>query len=105
MNGKMFWGMFAVTQLLGSLSLATGSPHGNPIGLAAGMVLLFPGSIFAVFAIDKLGIQAGYISILVSAVLFLAAAAQNIKRECYGDFAPPTETCSVLPNQQRHALC
>ena len=66
----MFWGMFAVTQLLGSLSLATGSPHGNPIGLAAAMVLLFPGSILGVFALDKLGIQAGYIAILVSAVLF-----------------------------------
>jgi hypothetical protein len=70
MNGKMFWGMFAVTQLLGSLSLATGSPHGNPIGLVAAMVLLFPGSILGVFALDKLGIQAGYIAILVSAVLF-----------------------------------
>ena len=70
MNGKMFWGMFAMTQLLGSLSLATGSPHGNPIGLVAAMVLLFPVSILGVFALDKLGIQAGYIAILVSAVLF-----------------------------------
>jgi hypothetical protein len=61
--------MFAVTQLLGSLSLVTGSPHGNPIGLVAAMVLLFPGSILGVFVLDKLGIQTGYISILVSAAL------------------------------------
>jgi len=65
----MFWGMFAVTQLLGPLSLATGSPHGNPIGLVAAMVSPFPGSMLGVFALDKLGIQDGYIAILVSVVL------------------------------------
>jgi len=65
----MFWEMFAVTQLLGPLSLATGSPHGNPIGLVAAMVSPFPGSMLGVFALDKLGIQDGYIAILVSAVL------------------------------------
>lgn len=64
----MFWGLFAVTQLLGSLGLATSSPHGNPVGLIAAMVLLFPGSILGLLALDKLGVQFGYIAILVSAV-------------------------------------
>jgi hypothetical protein len=69
MNQRMFWGVFSVTQLLGSLSLATGSPHGNPLGLLAATVFLFPGSILGLFALDKLGIQFGYVSILVSAFL------------------------------------
>ena len=67
MKRTMFWGIFAVAQLLSVLSLATGSPHGNPVGLIAATILLFPGGILGLFVLDKLGIQFGYISILASA--------------------------------------
>jgi hypothetical protein len=69
MNLTKYWGAFALTQLLGSLSLATGSPHGSPLGLIAATAFLFPGSILGLLALDKLGIQFGYVSILASAFL------------------------------------
>jgi len=67
MKRTTFWSIFAATQLFGALSLATGSPHGNPLGLFAAMVLLFPGSILGLLALDRLGINFGYVSILLSA--------------------------------------
>jgi hypothetical protein len=67
MSRTTFWAIFAATQLLGALSLATGSPHGNPLGLVAATILLFPGSILGMFALDRLGINFGYASILLSA--------------------------------------
>lgn len=70
MNRKVFWVVFAVTQLVGALGLATGSPHGNPFGLVAMMIFLFPGSILGLWTLDKLGIQFGYVSILASSFLF-----------------------------------
>jgi len=69
LNRRKFWGVFALTQLLGSVSLVTGSPHGNPVGLIAATALLFPGSILGLLVLDKLGIQFGYTSILMSAAL------------------------------------
>ncbi len=42
MNQRVYGKTFAVAQLLGSLSLVSGSPHGNPLGLIAAMVLLSP---------------------------------------------------------------
>jgi hypothetical protein len=67
MKRATFWGIFAATQLLGALGLATGSPHGNPLGLVVAMVLLFPGSILGLLALDRLGINFVYTSILLSA--------------------------------------
>ena len=69
-NRRVFWGVFAVTQLVGALGLATGSPHGNPFGLVAMLIFWFPGSILGFWTLDKLGIQFGYVSILVSSFLF-----------------------------------
>ena len=84
MKRATFWSIFAVTQLLGALGLATGSPHGNSLGLFAAMVLLFPGSILGLFALDRLGINFGYTSILLSAfpinIIFWCAFAFALAR-------------------------
>ena len=54
MNWKAFWTVFGLTQFLGSLGAATGSPHGNPLGLALMMILLFPGSTLCWWVLDVL---------------------------------------------------
>jgi hypothetical protein len=57
MTHKTFWGVFALTQLVGSLGVATGSPHGNPFGLLLALIFLFPGSLLCWPILDKLAIQ------------------------------------------------
>ena len=53
---RMFWGIFVAAQLMGVLGVATGSPHGNPLGLVFMMLFLFPGSILCWYAFEMLKI-------------------------------------------------
>jgi hypothetical protein len=69
MNRKVFWGIFAATQLVGMLGVATGSPHGNPLGLVVAMIFLFPGSILGLFILDALAIPIGYGGIITASLL------------------------------------
>ena len=57
MKWRTFWGIFAVTQLVGALGLGTGSVHGNPLGLLVGFILLFPGSTLCWLILDKLRVM------------------------------------------------
>jgi hypothetical protein len=57
MTHKTFWGAFALTQLVGSLGLATGNPHGNPFGLLLALIFLFPGSLLCWPILDKLAVH------------------------------------------------
>jgi hypothetical protein len=57
----------------------SGSPHGNPIGVIAAFVFLFPGGIASLFILDGLGIQFGVgpivsVSLLVNVVVWLPLA-------------------------------
>jgi hypothetical protein len=88
MNRKVFWGIFVVTQLLGALGVATGSPHGNPFGLLIALIFLFPGSLLCLPILDKLAIQTGVgpiivVSFLVDIVCWyaFALAATRIQRK------------------------
>ena len=69
MNRKAFWAIFALTQFVGALGMATGSPHGNPFGLIFALIFLFPGSILSFFILDKLGIQTTVSPIIVASFL------------------------------------
>lgn len=53
MNQKIYWGVFLLAQVIGTLGVLTGSPHGNPFGLIAAMIFLFPGSTLGLFVLDK----------------------------------------------------
>jgi hypothetical protein len=66
MKRRAFWGIFAVAQLVGTLGVLTGSPHGFAVGLIIAMIALFPGSILCLFLLDFLGVGVDYGSILVT---------------------------------------
>src|ERR1700745_1997513 len=94
MTLKKFLSILLIAQLLGVVGFLTGSPHGNPIGLIAAFVLLFPGGIASIFILDRLGIQFGVapivtLSLLVNIVVWLPLAvliqkARNRKSEDAG---------------------
>jgi hypothetical protein len=56
MTLKKFLSILLIAQVLAVVGPLTGSPHGNPIGLIAAFVLLFPGGIASIFILDRLGI-------------------------------------------------
>ena len=68
MNRKKFWGIFAATQVMGTLGVLTGSPHGFAVGLVIAAIALFPGSILCLFLLDFLGVDFGTWRILVTAL-------------------------------------
>jgi len=69
MTLKKFLSILLMAQVLGVVGLLTGSPHGNPIGLIAAFVLLFPGGIASSFILDRLGIQFGVLPIVTVSLL------------------------------------
>jgi hypothetical protein len=70
MNRKTFWGAFALAQIVGSLGVATGSPHGNPSALLLALIFLFPGSLLCWPVLDGLRIQTTVGPVIIASVLF-----------------------------------
>ena len=58
-----------VAQLVGVVGLMTGNPHGNPAGFIVAFVFLFPGGIASIFLLDWLGLEVGYINIILGSLL------------------------------------
>jgi hypothetical protein len=69
MRRSLYWGIFATVQALGVAGLMTGGPHSFPLVLVAALILLFPGSVLGLLALDRLGIQIRYATILESSLL------------------------------------
>lgn len=69
MRRSLYWGIFASVQALGVAGLMTGGSHSSPLALLAALMLLFPGSVLGLLALDSLGIQIGYATILESNLL------------------------------------
>jgi|SRR5215470_5736249 len=62
-----------VAQLVGVAGLMTGNPHGNPAGFIVAFVFLFPGGIASIIVLDWLGIEIGYVNIIVCSLLINAS--------------------------------
>jgi hypothetical protein len=55
MNYKKYWAIFIVVQIVGAIGWATGSPHGNPVGLFLGLTFLFPETVVCLALLETTG--------------------------------------------------
>lgn len=69
MNRKILWGVIVFAQIVGALGFATGSPHGNPLGLLVAFIFLFPGSLLCWPILDKLAIQTTVGPVIITSVV------------------------------------
>jgi hypothetical protein len=69
MNRKILWGVIGFAQIVGALGFASGSPHGNPLGLLFGFIFLFPGSLLCWPILDKLAILTTGFPVIITAVV------------------------------------